>query len=84
MIKNICYFVFSISSLILFWYYLSSFCALYQNSQVYLIKNTFLSYLLGLLYPFLINLLPMIFRKFSLNGKNREFVYKVSKILQII
>ena len=83
-IKNICYFVISIIFLILFWYYLSSFCAVYQNSQVYLIKNTFLSFTFGLIYPFIINLVPMFLRIFSLGAKDRECIYKVSKVLQIL
>ena len=83
-IKNICYFIISIIFLLFFWYYLSSFGALYQNSQVHLIKNTFISYLFGIVYPFLINLLTMMIRKFSLNRNNREFSYKISKILQIL
>ena len=82
-IKNICYFVISIIFLMFFWYYLSSFCALYQNSQFHLIENTFISFLLGLIYPFLINIVPMFVRKFSLNANNRECIYKTSKILQV-
>ena len=83
-IKNICYFIISIIFLIFFWYYLSSFCAVYQNSQVYLIENTFISFLLGLIYPFLINILPMFVRKFSLSANDRECIYKTSKILQLL
>ena len=83
-IKNICYFVISILFLIFFWYYLSSFCAVYQNSQVYLIGNTFISFLLGLIYPFLINILPMFIRQFSLGTNNRECLYNASKILQFL
>ena len=49
-IKHIIYFIFSFLFLILFWYYLSSFCAVYQNSQVYLIKNTFISIHLSALH----------------------------------
>ena len=83
-IKNICYFVISIIFLLFFWYYLSSFGAVYKNSQIYLIENTFISFLLGLIYPFLINILPVFFRKFSLSANNRECIYKTSKILQLL
>ena len=42
-IKYICYFSIGSAFLIFFWYYLSSFCAVFKNSQIYLIKNTFIS-----------------------------------------
>ena len=83
-IKNICYFSISIAFLIFFWYYLSSFCAVYQNSQIYLFENTLLSFSFGLLYPFIINLVPGALRIFSLGSKNRECIYKISKGLQIL
>ena len=83
-IKYISYFVGSIIFLSFFWYYISSFGAVFQNSQVYLIKNTFISFTLGLIYPFVIYLLPGIFRKLSLRVKNRQFIYKISCILQYL
>ena len=83
-IKNYCYFIVCFIFLGFFWYYLSSFCAIYQNSQISLIKNTFISFSLGLIYPFGINLLPAIIRKFSLIEKNRECIYKTSKFIQIL
>ena len=82
-IKNICYFILSILFLILFWYYLSSFGALYKNSQVHLIKNTFISFAIGLIFPFFINLIPGIFRIISLKSNNRACLYKTSKMLQL-
>ena len=83
-IKNIIYFILSIIFLIFFWYYLSSFCALYKNSQVHVIKNTFISFSFGLIYPFIINLIPGIFRRIALRSNNKEFIYKISKIIQIL
>ena len=85
-IKYICYFIISFIFLTFFWYYLSSFCAVYQNSQVYVIKNTFISFIIGLIYPFFINLFPGIFRLYSLNNKKvkKEFIYKISKFLQFL
>ena len=84
-IKYIIFFVVGILFLILFWYYLSSFGAVYQNSQVYLIKNTFISFLLSFLYPFVINIIPPIFRISSLNKeKNRQCFYNFSKFISLI
>ena len=83
-IKYIIFYILGSFFLILFWYYLSSFCAVYQNSQIFLIINTFISFSFSLLYPFFINLIPIVIRKFSLNASNREWIYKTSKIIQLI
>ncbi len=83
-IKNICYFIISIAFLFFFWYYLASFCAVYQNSQIHVIKNTFISFSLSLLFPFIINLLPGIFRIISLKNKNQKCLYITSKIIQLL
>ena len=83
-IKNICYFIISIAFLFFFWYYLASFCAVYQNSQIHVIKNTFISFSLSLLFPFIINLLPGIFRIISLKNKKQKCLYITSKIIQLL
>ena len=61
-IKFILFFVFIYILLILFWYYLVCFCAVYINTQIHLLKDTFISYTLYLVYPFGLCLLPGIFR----------------------
>jgi magnesium-transporting ATPase (P-type) len=83
-IKFLLFFIISILFLILFWYYLSSFCAVYKNTQYILIKDTLISYCLSLFYPFGFNLLPGMFRIPSLKNNNEECIYKFSKIIQII
>jgi hypothetical protein len=82
-IKLICFFVISIFILLLFWYYISSFCAVYKNTQIYLIKSVLISYIISLIYPFITNLLPGIFRIPSLKKKPGECLYKVSLIIQL-
>ena len=74
-----CAFIFLIS----FWYYVGCFCAVYDNTQLLLIKDTLISFGLSLLYPFGINLLPGIFRLAALkNEKERNIkLFKFSKIL---
>ena len=85
-IKFILFFVLIYILLFLFWYYLACFCAVYVNTQIHLLKDTFISYTLYLLYPFGLCLLPGIFRIPSLSSKkaNKECIYKLSKIIQII
>ena len=85
-IKFICFYIFSFIFLIFFWYYLGCFCAVYKNTQKHLIKDTGVSFLLSLVYPFGINLLPGLFRIPSLKdkNKNKKCIYNLSKIIQLI
>ena len=83
-IKFIIFFILLFSFLILFWYYISSFCAVYKNTQITLVKDTLISFVLSLIYPFGLNLLPGILRIPSLKSNNKEFLYKISKIVQIL
>ena len=84
--KFIIFFILLFIFLIIFWYYISCFCAVYKNTQIYLIKDTLTSFSLSLLYPFILNLLPGLFRIPSLKKtkKSKECMYKFSKIMQLI
>ena len=69
-----------------FWYYLAMFCAIYRNTQSHLIKDTLLSFVLSLLYPLGIYLIPSLFRTLSLSDKDKKkkYIYNFSVILQNI
>ena len=82
-IKYIIFYVVCFILLTLFWFYLSSFCAIFQNTQIYVIINTFISFGISILYPLIYNLIPCIFRIYSLKN-NKECVYKFSNIIQLI
>ena len=83
-IKYIIFYAIGLAFLILFWYYLSSFCAVYQNTQIFLIINTFISLGISFLYPFIFNFIPAFLRKISLSKSKYECMYKASRIVQII
>ena len=77
------YFFIGFIFLIIFWYFISAFCAVYKNTQVIYLKNCSISFCISMLYPFLISLLPGLFRIPSLrNGKNKT-LYKIGNILAI-
>ena len=82
-IKFIIFFILIFILLTFFWYYLSCFCGIYVNTQIHLIKDTFISFITSLVYPFGICLIQGIFRIFSLRNK-KPCLYKFSKILQMI
>ena len=71
-IKFLLFFIISSILLAFFWYYLSMFSAIYINTQIHLIKDTLISFAFSLFYPFLIYLLPGIFRILSLNDKKKK------------
>ena len=81
--KIIIFFVINFLFLIFFWYYLSSFCAVYKNTQVYLIKDTIISFCISLVYPFLINIVPSILRIIALK-KEKKLLYKISQWIALI
>ena len=85
-IKFILFYIISILFLVLFWFYLTCFCGIYINTQIYLIKNTLISFGFSLVYPFIIYLLPGIIRIPSLNSKekNKACIYKISKFMQLL
>ena len=83
-IKFILFYIFSFLLMIFFWYYISCFCAVYKNTQIPLIKDTLTSFILSLIYPFLINLAPGILRIPSLKTEKGRCIYNISYILQLI
>ena len=85
-IKFSIFFLLSSIIFIFCWYYIACFCAVYINTQKLLIKDTFVSFGLSMLYPFGLNLLPALLRKWALNSenKNKECLYKFSKVVALI
>jgi hypothetical protein len=83
-IKLIIFFVFTFILFAFYWYFVSAFCAVYQNTQITFIKDSASSFLTGLLYPFVLYLIPSVLRILSLSDtkkKRFKFVYKLSDII---
>ena len=85
-VKFITFFIISFVFLIIFWYYVSCFCAVYKNTQFHLMKDTLISFGVSMLYPFGFFILPGIFRLPSLNAKKKDkaYMYNLSKFIQAI
>ena len=81
-IKFVVFFILDFLFLSLFWYYVSSFCAVYKNTQINLIKDTLISFGLILLYPFIVCLITTYLRICLLKNPERflEFFFKISKL----
>ena len=80
-IKFILYFIFSFVFLLFYWYFVATFCIVYRNTQIIFIKDSFISFGLNLVYPFLKFILFTLCRVISLKcGKNStfcNFLYKL-------
>ena len=80
-IKFILFFIIGFILLGIYWFYIGCFCAVYINTQYYLIKDTLISFGFSLIIPFIKYLLPCMIRKTSLK-KPGQCLYDISKILQ--
>ena len=85
-IKFILFFILSYLFLLVFWYYISCFCVIYKNTQIHLIKDTLIAFILSLLYPIGLCLLPIFLRIPSLRAsqKDKQCLYRFSIIIQNI
>ena len=83
-IKYVIFFIIGLIFLVFFWMLLSSFGAVYPNTQIFILKNTLISFTMSLIYPFFFSIFPCSFRMCSLSSNNNECLYKVSKALQIL
>ena len=83
-IKFMLYFIVTFISIMFFWYYITCFCGIYVNTQVHLIKDSLISLVTSLLLPFVLYLIPGIFRITALNSEkpDRKILYKFSCILE--
>ena len=84
LVKFILFFFLSFTFLFFFWVYISCFCAVYKNTQIFLINDTLISFGLSLTYPFGIYLIPGFLRMTALKSKNRVCLYKISLLVQLI
>ena len=78
--------VISLLLMLFFWYFISCFCAVYNNTQIILLKDTLLSFGLSMLYPIGLSLIPGIFRIPSLRSEkqNKKCLYNFSKIIAFL
>ena len=80
-IKYISFYIVCFIFITFLWFYLSSFCAVFQNSQKFIIINTFIDFTIACIFPLIFNLLPCLLRKKALEDNN-ELIFKISRVLQ--
>ena len=85
-IKFIIFINISFILMIFCWYYISSFCGVYINTQSILFKDTLISLLLSMVYPFGLCLLPGLCRIPALQAENKDkrCMYKFSGLMELL
>ena len=84
--KIVTFFVFTFILFLFFWYFISAFCAVYQNTQKIFLRDAMISYATSLLNPFFIYGGTSLLRCISLSKMCRKkcccgCVFKISDII---
>ena len=84
-----CYMFFFINIIILsfIWIYIANFFTIFKNTQMYVIQNTILSLGASMVAPFILYIIPTIFRKIGVRGDGAHgnyCMYIIASILQVI
>ena len=85
-VKLILFFFFTFIMFLLYWYIVTSFCAVYENTQLSFIKDCIFSFLLGIVIPFVLYLIPSALRIYALKNPQKNasiYLYKLSEIIPI-
>ena len=82
--KIIAFYIFTFILFLFYWYAITAFCAVYENTQKIFITDSLSSFIMGLIYPFLLYIFPTGLRFLSLlatERKNLECLYSLSDII---
>ena len=82
-IKTIILFAVSSALILLCWYYVAAFCAIFKNSQGHYFINVLVSFIVCNLWPCFTSLIAPALRKYALK-KESSCMYKTSKIVAYI
>ena len=82
-IKLVVFFTFTFICYIFYWYSITLFCIVYENTQISFLKDSLLSFLMSIIFPFITYLIPTILRIISLRNEkyNLKCLYKLSDII---
>ena len=84
-IKLCIFYVYTFIFFLAYWYLITSFCAVYNNTQKTFIKDSLSSFIGGIIYPFPLYIFPALLRIISLKPKKRNLscLYKFSEFIPI-
>ena len=86
--KLVSFFVFTFILFLFFWYFISAFCAVYQNTQGIYVRDSMISFAISMIDPFIIYAFTCLLRWLSLRKLCKKrcccgIVYKISDIIPI-
>ena len=71
-IKLVMYFIFLFIFFSIYWYIISVFCGVYRNTQIAFIKDSIISFTIGLIYPFVLYFISACLRICSLRSSKKD------------
>ena len=71
-IKLVMYFIFLFIFFSIYWYIISVFCGVYRNTQIAFIKDSIISFTIGLIYPFVLYFISASLRICSLRSSKKD------------
>ena len=71
-LKLLGFFIFTFIFFCFYWYLIAVFCAVYQSTQIIFIKDFITSFIMGLIFPFILYLFPSVLRIMSLRVSNNK------------
>ena len=77
------FFSFTFLTMMFYWYSIACFCAVYRNTQIIYLKDCGLSFVSEIIEPFILYLIPSIFRAISLKTSGLNCLYKLSEMIPI-
>ena len=82
-IKLYIHFSFTFIFFVLYWYIISIFCGVYRNTQIHFIKDSLISFSIGLIYPFVLYFISASLRIYSLRDSKNRFkcIYALSYLI---
>ena len=69
-VKLFAFFLINIILLVFFWFYLTCFNAVYPNTQIFLVINTAISFVISNIFPFIYYIIPAFIKNDILSNKN--------------
>ena len=86
--KLTAFFIFTFLLFLFFWYFISAFCAVYQNTQKIFLRDAFISFATSLIDPFIIYGFTTLLRCISISKLCKQkcccrCVFKISDIIPI-
>ena len=83
-IKFVVFFGLIIIILLMFWIYVVCFFGVFPKIQMFVLIIYGISFGLFLILPFIVNIIPPIFRIYSLSSSTRKYAYKLSQLIQYV